>query len=517
MDELPETLDGTYERALLGIDKQKQDSAYRLFQCLVISVCPLRVEELAEVFAIQLDTNTTLGFNADWRPENPEEFVLSTCSALVTVVNVDGEKIVQFSHFSVREYLTSSRIANSERVSYFHIRQKPAHILLARACLSVLLQLDDRINEETVQNFPLARYAAQHWVEHARFENVLSDIQEEMDCLFDKNKPHFATWIWLYDIEHPWGRYSLMPHPTEPDTVPLYYAVLCGFRDLAERLLCVHPQDVNARGGDHETPLHAAFEQGHPDIALLLLERGADVGSRGNLRQTPLYMASSRGYAEVVQSLIDRGADINAECDDMDEHGYHMKGTPLLVASKHRRLDISRTLLERGADVNYRDDRGWSALHLALHRQDDNLAQLLLDHGANPNVSDVNGSTTLHEASSQGRTTFVKLLFEYGANVDARDKRGETALHKAARWGYLEVVQLLLDHGADTNAKGDNLWTSLHEAAWSGNLQVVDLLLKSGADAHALNEEGETPFQLASRENYPEVAQLLSERTGERN
>jgi len=192
-----------------------------------------------------------------------------------------------------------------------------------------------------------------------------------------------------------------------------------------------------------------------------------------------------------------------------------MKGTPLLVALKHRSLYIARTLLECGADVNYRDGHSWSALHLALHRQYDRttLPSYYSPKTRIPKYRMLNnGSTTLHEASSQGRTICVKLLFEYGANVNARDKRGETALHKAARWGYLEVVRLLLDHGADTNAKGDNLWTPLHEGAWSGNLQVVELLLKSGADAHALDEEGETSFQLASRETYPEVAQLYSER-----
>src|ERR1700761_4067965 len=114
LDELPETLDGTYEQTLRTIDKQKRDYAYRLFQCLVVSKRPLHVEELAELFAIQPNVGTIPTFNADWRPEDPEEFVLSACSTLVVVVNVDGEKIVQFSHFSVREYLISDRIAISE-------------------------------------------------------------------------------------------------------------------------------------------------------------------------------------------------------------------------------------------------------------------------------------------------------------------------------------------------------------------------------------------------------------------
>jgi hypothetical protein len=174
---LPETLDGTYDHSLRRIDKQKRDFACRLFQCLVVSKRPLRVEELAELFAIQPDVDTIPTFDARWRPENPEEFILSACSTLVVVVNNRGPKIVQFSHFSVREYLTSDRIAISEHVSRFHVLPRPAHALLARACLSVLLQLDDRIVRDEIQDFPLASYAAQYWVDHAQFENVSSDIQ----------------------------------------------------------------------------------------------------------------------------------------------------------------------------------------------------------------------------------------------------------------------------------------------------------------------------------------------------
>ena len=119
MDELPETLDGTYEQTLQGIDKRKRDFAYRLLQCLVISKRPLRVEELAELFAVRPNVETIPTFDASLRPEDPEEFVLSACSTLVAIVHDDGQKIVQFSHFSVREYLTSDRIAISDDVPAF--------------------------------------------------------------------------------------------------------------------------------------------------------------------------------------------------------------------------------------------------------------------------------------------------------------------------------------------------------------------------------------------------------------
>src|SRR6266852_3307532 len=77
LNELPRTLDETYERILLGIDKEKWEYAHRLFQCLTVSCRPLLVEELAEVLALDLDTGTIPKFDVDQRPKDAEEAVLS--------------------------------------------------------------------------------------------------------------------------------------------------------------------------------------------------------------------------------------------------------------------------------------------------------------------------------------------------------------------------------------------------------------------------------------------------------
>src|ERR1700758_5372144 len=73
LNELPPTLDETYERALQEIPKEKQQHAHRLFQCLVVATRPLLVEELAEVFAVEFDPNAKPNLMEGWRPENPED------------------------------------------------------------------------------------------------------------------------------------------------------------------------------------------------------------------------------------------------------------------------------------------------------------------------------------------------------------------------------------------------------------------------------------------------------------
>ncbi len=244
LEELPESLDETYERILREIRKPNQGHAYRLLQCLVVAIRPLRVEELAEVLAFDFSGEGMPKLNPSWRWEDEEEAVMLTCSSLVTIVkDKDSDsRVVQFSHFSVKEFLTADRLAEPVRdVSRYHIRLEAAHTILAQACLGVLLRLDECVHRNSIKDFPLVQYAAQYWPTHARVENVSSRIKNGMECLFDADKPYFATWLWIYD-EDGWGHSMSTEHPKKPDVVPLYYAARLGFRDLAEHLIAEHPE-----------------------------------------------------------------------------------------------------------------------------------------------------------------------------------------------------------------------------------------------------------------------------------
>jgi len=89
-----------------------------------VAVRPLRIEELAEVLALDFDEaeGLTPELKEDWRLEDRQRAVLSTCSSLITVVNNYGSSVIQFSHFSVKEFLTSDRLAAFKGdVSHFAI------------------------------------------------------------------------------------------------------------------------------------------------------------------------------------------------------------------------------------------------------------------------------------------------------------------------------------------------------------------------------------------------------------
>jgi hypothetical protein len=440
LDELPTTLDDTYERALQEIPKEKWQHAHRLFQCLVAAIRPLRVNELAEIFAIRFDADGSLGLMEGWRPENPEEAVLSACSTLITIAENEGSKIVQFSHFSVKEFLTSDRLQTSKvgNVCNYHIPLDAAHTILARACLTVLLQLDENLDEERLGTFPLAFYAAEHWVNHAKFEEVGLRFQDDIERLFNPSNPYLAAWVWIYDVDR-YVRGPLAKHPSPPEATALYYASLCGFSGLANYIICTHGEDVNAESGYHGTPLRAASYKGHIDVVRILLDHGANVNTIDK-KKTPLNSAFSGGHLEILRLLLEHGADVDV-WGDYDDPVLHL-------ASKAGQAEVVHLLLRHNANVNARGFLGWTPLHGASDGGHAKVVQLLLDYGADINALSNGHNTPLRFSLTNEPLEVLRLLLEHGADVDIRDESDETPYQVAESIGRTEIMQLLLEHGA---------------------------------------------------------------------
>ena len=460
LDELPETLDETYEQVLKNIKNVNREHAIRLLHCMAVAIRPLGVEELAEVLAVDFDAAQRDGIpklNPNWRWEDQHQAVLSTCSSLITIVDDGKSQVVQFSHFSVKEYLTSNRLANASRdVSCYHILVDSAHTILAQACLGVLLRLDDHVNKENAVDIPLANYAAKHWVDHARFKDVSSRVEDAMKVLLDADKPHHAACLRLQRIDEG-GVWSPFKRRTGsgPHGGTLYYASFYGFYDLAKHVAVKHPEHVNARGGRLVSPLGAALYGRHFEVADLLHEHGTDVNVRGNREWTLLHQASRNGLVDTARWLLNHGADANAQEGD----GW----TPLHHATWNKHLEIVRILLEHNADIHAQNRRREVALHLAAcyvgpHFQI-NILRLLLDQGADVNATDDEGSTPLHHSSYRGSTFMMsqikgsvegtRLLLEHGANIDAENNKGETPFQVALEGEHHEMVEFLWGLGTE--------------------------------------------------------------------
>jgi ankyrin repeat protein len=589
--ELPESLDDTYERILLQIPKSNRVYAHRLLQCLVVAVRPLSVEELAEVLAIDFSAEGgTPMADEKLRWEDKEQAVLLACSTLIAVVDdafddvvddafgrrdvVDdwSSRRVQFSHFSVKEFLTSDRLAAStmDDLRYHHIRLVSAHTIMAQACLGVLLRLDNTMDKQTIKSYPLARYSGKHFGDHVEFENVLSHVTDGVDDLLDPDKPHFEPWLWLQIgdwVPHLWHTASKIFHSPPrtpaipvypPRVVPLYYVVAFGPLCLAHRLILKHPEDLHVRDNKGYIPLQIAVLAGKEAISQLLIEYSADldiqdiegrtllhmaaykglfkvaqmllqhdgvvkmhVNARNKNGQTALHLASEYHYPRIVALLLKVGLDVDAQDnDDM---------TPLLLASG---LDTShdarctasaRVLLEDGGSIGVQH-KNRQTLHIASQHHLSGGVTLLLKSGPDADERDHDNMRTFYfpaprrftfNYSDPRSTAAAQVLLEHGASVHVRNKNGQTPLHLASQCHHSSIVALLLKFGADVDAHNNDNLTPLLLASGQYTLDnasgtgAAQVLLEHGASVHVQNKNGQTPLHLASEHHLPGVAVLL--------
>lgn len=167
-------------------------------------------------------------------------------------------------------------------------------------------------------------------------------------------------------------------------------------------------------------------------------------------------------------------------------------------------------LLDRGFDANTSDEKGRSALVIALQEPSPAVVRALTAWPRiDPNRLSDKGESPLMLAAIKGQTDLVRALIDKGADVN---KAGWTPLHYAASSSNpnsVAIIGLLLEHHAYIDAESPNRSTPLMMAAMYGSVQSVRLLLSEGADATLKNQQGLTALQFAERAKRPEVAEII--------
>jgi ankyrin repeat protein len=158
----------------------------------------------------------------------------------------------------------------------------------------------------------------------------------------------------------------------EPE-LDVFEAAALGRTELLARLVGRSKKRAGAFARDGFTALHLAAFFGHPDVAALLLERGADIHARSRNRHIPTV-------------------------------------TPLHSAAAGRRTDVALLLLERGADPNLTQSGGWTPLHWAAANGDVVLCKALLKAGAKRTAMSDDRTRPLDFAIEKRHHEVVRLL-----------------------------------------------------------------------------------------------------------
>ncbi|XP_057243347.1 serine/threonine-protein kinase TNNI3K [Malurus melanocephalus] len=163
-------------------------------------------------------------------------------------------------------------------------------------------------------------------------------------------------------------------------------------------------------------------------------------------------------------------------------------------------------------NLNFRTENGLSLLHLCcVCGGNKSHIRTLMLKGLRPSRLTRNGFTALHMAAYKNNEELLTALLHGGADIQQVGYGALTALHVASIAGHHQAVDILLQHGAFVNVQDAVFFTPLHIAAYYGHEQVTHLLLKFGADVNASGEVGDRPLHLAAAKGFLNITKLLME------
>ncbi|CAJ0964118.1 unnamed protein product, partial [Mesorhabditis belari] len=318
---------------------------------------------------------------------------------------------------------------------------------------------------------------------------------------------------------------------------PLHMAVVYGNYDVIPFIISFGA-DLERQDNEGRTAGHLAVQEGSEKAieALLASENVGFLSVRDRLGHTPLSLAITLRHHRIASTIVKRQPHAALQCNGSGENLLHtavkandlesvlfLLGTemdasqPTADTSRRTAIHLAveyannemilRNLLLTGCNVNGRCSEGSIALHTAARCGRAAHAMILLENNADPSIQDNKGNTAIHIALSNGASEVAKaLLSNNNADLRITNKKGLTPLHMcASTCGALavETCEMLLNtlaNGAPEVSQQDidvldaNGNTPLLLAYMAGNAAVCRLLLKRGASMGIRNYDGISMF-----------------------
>lgn len=321
------------------------------------------------------------------------------------------------------------------------------------------------------------------------------------------------------------------------------------------------------------TALHHAVRQGNAAAALALIDGGADINEQSaSDSTTPLLMATINGHYDLAMQLVKRGADVKRE----SIHGL----TPLYAAlnimwhpksrypqpqavqnQKTTHIELMDAIIKAGADVNVRLRKniwffgfsncgnancglemldGTTAFWRAAYAVDLDAMKLLKAAGANDTIPSYRppqqnrrrpggfggpANTAIDAEVDSAAKAVPPGIGVYPIHAASGVGYGNGFAgnaHRHAPDGWMPAIKYLVEElGHDVNKRDLGGYTPLHHAAARGDNEMIEYLVSKGADPKAVARDFKTTVDMANGpvqrlRPYPETIQLL-EKMGAKN
>jgi hypothetical protein len=448
LQNLPKGLYETYDRILLAIPEDDVDLARRTLSMLMASHRPMRLRELVEALAVdmeelgQLDRDSML---------NDERDLITICSSLI---EYDRSNIISLAHQSVRvsvyqphkcnailtsslyqEYLLSSHLEQHSQLSLFNLSDGQSNQEFAEVSLAYILSdcfkggpcgSMSSLNQRHAE-FTFLRYVSEFWAVHV-------EKSEGSDSVFE----------------------LLMTLVFSHESAPNFWSLL-------EATPGVSAWDWDRSYSPHKVLTNYKFTW-----VLKRLEDQSWFNEELGKHGTPLTNAVWRDDIEMVNFLLDAGVDINKPCAI---HIASPGAFPLHLATSHGFHQSFDLLINRGANLTQHLPDLTTSLHMACNQGSlPMMSKLAL--GSDINQPTADGRNPLVFATMSGSLDAVKFLVEAGAKLGS----GKTALQWAVEMQSTDIIEYLLEKFAGA------------EKSWELTDQQVEWVSRQPRLAHKSGE-----------------------------
>ncbi|WXC67156.1 hypothetical protein SNK03_012925 [Fusarium graminearum] len=292
--------------------------------------------------------------------------------------------------------------------------------------------------------------------------------------------------------------------------------------------------DIDTKDDDGHTALHHAILAHRTTIAISLINgklgdhpvQAANPSVPDVRNMTPLIMAVRENLVLVTEALVDvLKFDV--------AHQNTLDGRTLLHHAGGR--EVAKFLIARGCDPLAKDSGGKTALHVAIARQNKDVALYLSSKKflgrlqANP--FDDAGESLLIAACKHGVSSLVRtILKEFTGLLNKEDPQfGLPPISWACKNGHASVVKILIDHGMLDNGRVEvnkivdmsymvdreefnqfDSYSPLHFAIRANSVSCLKHLLRHpNVDITQKDDRENTPLELAVENSYREAARKL--------